>query len=160
MPEKPSSAQIRGRIGAFLFLLTSLLVYPAILMATRDIPLLPRLTFRRFLDAADLSHFRFEPIVLGVSFIVLFLLPVPYLLAEKLVVRFVLASSVTAGLVYVLGLSFGGEVYPISILRDWTLCPSDQQICYSFGVHGYLIFVALACGIAVARILCKSRGST
>jgi hypothetical protein len=153
MRENVSRAEAATRMAAFLYLLTPLAVFPLVLMAVQDWPSLPRVTYSRSLESVNLTHIPFETIVLGVCFIGIFLVPLLRILSSsKLELNFTIVFMAST-VVYAIGAFIIGHIYPMSLFKSRSVCSDGFQICYPFGVYGYLIFFALLSGIAVGRAL-------
>jgi hypothetical protein len=152
MPEKVSPAEATRRVAAFLYLLTSLIVFPAVLMAVQDLPSLPRVTYGRSLEHVRLTYFSFETIFIGIAFIAIFLVPLwRILLSSKREINLIVALIV-ATMVYVVGVFVAGHVRPFSAFKSSSVCSDGYLICHPFGVYGYLMFFAIIAGIAMGRI--------
>lgn len=152
MPEQVSSAEAARRFAAFLYLLTPLVVFPAVLMAVQDLPSLPRVTYNRSLEHVNLTHIPFETVVLGICFIGIFLVPLWRILSSSKLALNLITVFMASTLVYAIGVFMIGYVYPMSLFKSRSVCSDGFQICHPFGVYGYLIFFALLSGIAVARV--------
>jgi hypothetical protein len=152
MPEKAPSAEAAARIGGFFYLLTSLVVFPAVLMAAQDLPSLPRVTYSRYLDHVNLRHIPFETVFIGIGFIVVFLVPLRRILLSSRLELNLMRVLIAAIVVYSFGVFLVGRIYPISAFNSLSVCADGYQICHPFGVYGYLMLLALTAGIAVARL--------
>ncbi len=151
MAEHISPAEAATRVAAFFYLLTSLVVFPALLMAVQDLPSFPRLTYSRSLEPVNPAHIPFETILLGIGFIAIFLVPLRRVLSAEPGLRAIMACSLVATMVFVLSVFAAGHVYPLSIYRSRLICSDGYQICYPFVIYGYFMLLALTSGIAAAR---------
>jgi hypothetical protein len=151
MPENVPPAEAARRMAGFLYLLTSLVVFPVVLMAVQDLPSAPHVTYSRYLQHVSLTHFPFETVVIGIVFIAIFLVPLRRILLPSRLQLNLIAALITALIVYGFGVFVIGHIYPISLFNSLSVCPDGYHICHSFGVYGYLMLFALTAGIAVAR---------
>jgi hypothetical protein len=152
MPEKVARVEATRRIVAFFYLLTSLVVYPIVLMAAQDLPSLPRVTYSRSLDHVRLTHIPFETIIIGLCFIGIFLVPLWHLLRSSKLELNLMIMLIVAMIAYVASVLIIAHIYPFSNFKNLSVCSDGYPICHPFGVYGYLMFLALTTGIGAARM--------
>src|SRR6266850_869168 len=145
-------APITTQIVAFICVLMSMIAFPVILLAAREFPSLPHFGREFYLEPADLRHFPFEAVLLGVGFIVPFLVCYAYCFSKKQT-AFAAVSSSTAIVFYAACLSLFGEFYPIPLYNVRHAC---EQTCYPVGLHGIFICNAILAGIVAVRLVDKA----
>src|SRR5712692_9319150 len=105
MPEvghmtQAASKPLVWRLVAFGYVVVRLIVYPAILIALQDFPHLPKFGFGRYFEPTELSHFRYENVILALGFIVVFVFGFGRLFAQEGKSQFIISATILSVVFY------------------------------------------------------------